>query len=117
MMRRPQSSRRLTFSLFPAQTTAVTECITDARRRGEENNHNSTAICFVNVGAMTSSGKGGLKEAMLKKIVASLDVNGIPNEKAVEKMLRNKKTLILILDEMDMMFKKSHSGIPRCWFK
>ena len=116
-MRRPQSSRRLTFSLFPVQTTAVTECITDAKRRGEENNHNSMDICFVNVGAITSSYKGGLKEAMLKKIVASLDFNGIPNEKAVEKMLRNKKTLILILDEMDMMFKKSHSGIPRCWFK
>ncbi|EJK70792.1 hypothetical protein THAOC_07822 [Thalassiosira oceanica] len=61
---------------------------------------------------MTSSGNG-LKETMLNKIVASLEIDQKANQKMVEKQL-HRKTLILVLDEIDMMFKKSHDA--QSWF-
>lgn len=78
------------------------------------NNFNTTYYCFVNIGTLTSSGKGGIKEAMLNKIVASLNMNCKVEEEAVKKTL-HRKTLILVLDEIDMMLKKTHGG--QSWFK
>lgn len=96
------------------QTTAVTGCVTEAKKWAGENNYDTPYVCFVNAGSiMASSGKDGLKEAMLNKIVTSLEMDHKSNQKMVEKQLR-RKTLILVLDEIDMMFKGSHSA--ESWF-
>ena len=65
---------------------------------------------------MASSGEGGLEEAMLNKISVSL-IDRKSNQKAVKRMLHS-KPLILVLDEIDMMFNKnSHGGIAETWFQ
>lgn len=98
------------------QTTAVTGCVTEAKKWAGENNYDTPHMCFVNVGSvLASSGKDGLKEAMLNKIVASLEIANKSSQQMVEKQLQ-RKTLILVLDEIDMMFKKS-GGIAQSWFR
>ncbi|EJK76324.1 hypothetical protein THAOC_01919, partial [Thalassiosira oceanica] len=96
-----------------SQTTAVTGCVTEAKKWAGDNNYDTPHICFVNVGSLMTSSGNGLHEAMLNKIVASLEIDQKANQKMVEKQL-HRKTLILVLDEIDMMFKKSHGA--RSWF-
>ena len=57
----------------------------------------------------------GLMKVMLKKIAKALGIDPSSDISTIENRLKE-KVLILVLDEIDMLFK-SHGGIGETWFK
>ena len=95
----------------------MTACSNIMKKWAKQNNHQKPVFCFINMaGGHTSlSTKEGLMRGMLNKIAAALDIEKGANLCVFEKAFK-KKVVVLVLDEIDMLFKK-HDGVGGQWFK
>jgi len=99
----------------PIQTTAVTSCSDEMTKWAKCNGYDKPRFCFINMAATSSTCKGGIMRATLKKIAKSLEIDGASTLLAFEKQFKN-KAVVLVLDEIDMMFKQL-GGIAETWFQ
>ncbi len=83
----------------------------------KKNGHDKPVFCFINMAAAHSSlgNKGNLMRSTLSKITRALGMEEGSKLNHIEKVLR-KKVLILIIDEVDMLFT-NHGGVGETWFK
>ena len=74
-------------------------------------------ICSVNMAATQSKNSkgGGIMRTMLKKVAIGLQIASDEPLEKFERLMR-KKVVILIVDEIDMLFKQ-HGGVGETWFK
>mmetsp|Transcript_3388 Transcript_3388/g.7585 ORF Transcript_3388/g.7585 Transcript_3388/m.7585 type:complete len:839 (+) Transcript_3388:2-2518(+) len=98
------------------KTTAVASCRLEMTKWAKRCGYNRPRLCAINMaGSQSSNTKGGIMRDMLKKIAAVLKINGESPLQTFEEEFK-KDGLVLILDEIDMLFKQ-HGGIGGLWFK
>lgn len=99
------------------QTTLVNACANDMKKWAKKNNYNMPHFCFFNMASVHTAlnEKDGVMKLMLRKFAKELEIDKNSELKAYESRLK-KKVLVLVLDEIDMFFKK-RDGNGEAWFR
>ena len=98
---------------FISQTTAVKSCANEMKKWAKRNGYDKPRFCEINMAKIVTA--AGLMRAMLKKIATVVEIDKEAPLSTFEKQFK-KTTVVLILDEVDMLFKQ-HAGIGETWFK
>lgn len=111
------SSFSIEISLSNPQTTAVASCADEMTKWARRNGYEKPLICSVNMAATQSNNfkGGGIMRTMLKKVAIGLQIASDEPLEKFEQLMR-KKVVVLIVDEIDMLFKQ-HGGVGETVFK
>lgn len=93
----------------------MTSCAGDMKKWAKRNGYDKPKFCFINMASSQTSAsncKNGIMRTMLKKIATSIEVDKQAKLSVFEKKFK-KQVLILILDEVDMLFKEH----GETWFR
>ena len=96
----------------------MTSCAYDMKKWAKHNGYDKPKFCVINMASSQTSAsncKDGIMRTMLKKIATSIEVDKQAKLSVFEKKFK-KQVLVLILDEVDMLFKE-HGGIGETWFR
>ena len=88
------------------------------KKWAKHNGYDKPKFCVINMASSQTSAsncKDGIMRTMLKKIATSIEVDKQAKLSVFEKKLK-KQVLVLILDEVDMLFKE-HGGMGETWFR
>ncbi|KAL7553128.1 hypothetical protein ACHAWF_016382 [Thalassiosira exigua] len=96
------------------KTTAVKLCKAEMMSWARRSGYGKPHFCILNM-ASFKAGKDGLLKAMLSKLAVALEIAKDSKLRTFENNFK-KKVLVLILDEIDMLFNQ-HKGIGETWFK
>mmetsp|Transcript_11814 Transcript_11814/g.25906 ORF Transcript_11814/g.25906 Transcript_11814/m.25906 type:complete len:893 (-) Transcript_11814:67-2745(-) len=98
------------------KTTAVISCADEMKKWAKRNGYKKTCFCHINMErSQTLFSEGGIMRAMLMKIATAIEIDVQAQLSTFEKQFK-KKTVVLVLDQIDMLFKK-HGGIGETWFR
>ena len=87
------------------------------KKWAKKNGYDKPRFCLINMAAsqVSSKSKDGVMRAMLKKIATAIEVDKEAEMSVFEKQFK-KKVLVLVLDEVDMLFKE-HGGVGEQFFR
>ena len=88
------------------------------KKWAKHNGYDKPKFCVINMASSQTSAsncKDGIMRTMLKKIATSIEVDKQAKLSVFEKKFK-KQVLVLILDEVDMLFKE-HGGMGETWFR
>ena len=82
-------------------------CTDEMKKWAKRNGYDKPRFCEINMAGISTTA-AGLMRAMLKKIATAVEVDKEADLSTFEKQFK-KTTVVLILDEVDMLFKQ-HAG-------
>lgn len=93
------------------KTTAVTSCADEMNKWAKNNGYDKPSFCFINMASSqsASTGKGGMMRAVLQKMAVSLNIDKDADFSVFENLFK-RRVVVLMLDEIDMLFKR-HGGV------
>ena len=92
----------------------MASCAKAVKKFAKENGFLEPRFCTLNMA--NSHGKAGIKNGMLKSIAGALKIDQQQKRLSVFEQEFKKQVLVLVLDEIDMLFK-NHQGIAATWFR
>ncbi|KAL9184927.1 hypothetical protein ACHAXT_002704 [Thalassiosira profunda] len=98
------------------KTTTVMSCEGDMKEWARKNGYDKPIFCRINMAHISAECRGGLMSNMLKKMAKELGVDAESAKLSTYEEQLEKKVLVLILDEIDMLFK-THGNIGEAWFR